>query len=398
MKKFLLLLTLLILTNSSNLLARDINLDSIYIKNSNNYQQLISLKYDLYATAKSKKLLKNVIFAHWLNGKTITTIQEFNSLNILATYNLETNKIKIIKTFIGTISSALFSKNGKSVIIRNILTKEDGYPLIKTTLIKINFKKSYRINSSYPFTDISFSPDGNFIYYHKKLKGIYKLNPITKKEFQIISIDRYKEIIKKGDLTIVHPSPNEKKFLILSGSGGNYRSKLLSNSINKKITHISSSNEVIWLNNFNFLFQHGNPMNYRISKYSLKDNLVSNISKKSLNTNLTSSLKKGNYTFLENQIVILKQSKSKQFITYLEGEDASFSPDKTKFISLFMGNLFLTDLSKISNNNFKMHKILKKILDKYKLLYKRNELWLNIFTKHYLKLKISTYKSLLKLK
>ncbi len=397
--KFKLITTLFLLfIVSIQILGRDIDLDAIYVKKEFHYKKLISLKKEIYIVTKAKNLLNHTIFAHWNNNNSMVVIQEYNSTNILYLYNTITRSRKEIRRFKGTIAATLFSKDGNSILLKNIIIKEDGFPETKTIVVKIKENKNFYLDSNFPFIDAVFSQNGKFIYYHKPNTGIIKHNTIYGQTQTVIDIKKYADIIKNGDVICAFPSPNKKKYILISGSGGNYRSLLINNNKNTSLPNISSSSEIIWLNNNEFLFQKGGPINYKIFKYNLEKKKNINIAKKSLNTNLTESKKYGNYAILENQIITLFRYKKKQFKTYLEGEDVYISPDRTKFLSLYMGNLYLANIDSISKNNIKMQRILKKILALYITIYKNKSIWQSEYSKEYLQNKIATYKSLLIIK
>ena len=382
------------LSGTSIVIARDINLDNIYIKkNSPNYKRLLNKKMDAYQAVNSRFIDRNVIFAHWLNGFEITYVKELHNTNIIYLYNKKTRKKNEIARLKGAISTVKTSSNEKYIIIKRIILNKRSIPVGETLLLNIISKKFRKIGTVYPFLDFTISPGGNSILYETR-KGIAELFPESGIRTILIKKTSYMDIASANAPTIALISPNRKKFVLLNGSGGRYKSKILTEKKSWKLSGVTSAAEIFWISNSRIIYRKGTTGNFSVNIYNLDTRRSKNISGNSLNTNIQYSKYPKIVSFLKDQLInIYDLRKKKKINTGLEGEDIHFSPDGNRFVSILFKKLFLTRTNTISRKTIELKKISAHLARLYKKILKSRKYWANQYSKHYIQRKISAYKS-----
>ncbi|MCP4137712.1 MAG: hypothetical protein GY754_42505 [bacterium] len=399
MKKYKLRLSCFLLTvlfcglSAAN--ARDIDLDKMYIKtDSSLYKQLLRKKTGLYYAINSQYIDKNVIFAGWVQRNTVVYIQEFSGTNVVYTYNLSRKRRSEVTRLGGTITTVRVSPNGKYVFIKRLVIKSDGYPVGETILLNIRSRTFKLSTTPYPFLDFSVTPGGNSILFENG-KGIVELFPESGIKRLVKDRSFYADIYGSGSPAIAWLSPNKTKLLIVHGSGGSYRAKVIVGDSGSLVSGITSVEEVDWINNNEFVFRKGYPGNFSVHLFNTKTGSDKKLLSHSLNTNIRLSRYPQLISFLNNQVIQVYDIRNESlFNTGLEGEDILFSPGGSKFTSLLFKRLFITDIDSIKKNRLTIKRSSKKILNLYEILLSNKSYWDNEYSAEYIRKKIRVYKKL----
>lgn len=372
--------------------SRDINLDGIYVKESSPYyDKLLEKKLTAYQIVNSQFIGRNVIFASWNDGFNIIYIKEFPDLNILYSYNRITQSHTELCRIKGTIAAAINSINGRFIYLKRLRETEDHSVKGETIAVNLNSKKLQVLEPAYPFIDFSLSPDGRGILYETG-RGIVEYIPETNTRSLIIERSEYADIVQSGSPAIAYLSPNRKKIVLVNGSGGSYRAKVFGHGASLKLDGITSASEVFWINNDRLVYRKGYAGSYSIHVYDAAARASKVLSGSSLNTNIRFSNLAKMISFLQDQIIQIYDVRRNQVVnTGLEGEDVLFSPDGSRFISLYLKKLFISNIHTVKKKNLEMVGISRQIKELYKnLLDSRND-WSNDYSPEYLRRKISAY-------
>jgi hypothetical protein len=97
-------------------------------------------------------------------------------------------------------------------------------------------------------------------------------------------------------------------------------------------------------------------------------------------------------SFLQDQIILIYDVRRNTIVNIgLEGEDVFFSPDGSRFISLYLKKLFINNVNMIKRKNMELVKITKQINILYKNLLELKNDWMNEYSPEYIRKKISVY-------
>jgi 5'(3')-deoxyribonucleotidase len=387
-----LLLCVSILVSTEGL-ARDINLDSIYINDKSFLlRKLLEKKLDLYQSVRARFVDRNVIFAYWINGFEVAYIKEFPKMNVVYIYHRNKKKRREIARLPGAITAVKVSPNGKYCVIKRIIMKSNSIPAGDTTQLNLVSKKMKKLEPAFPFIDFSLSPGGNSILYGTR-KGIVEHFPESGIKNIILKRTEYVGIVKAGSPTIAYLSPNRKKILVINGSGGLYRSKLLLKNKSRTISGISSGSEIFWIDNRYLVYRGGQIGSFSAILYDTKKGRSRKILSGSLNTNIYFSRYPKIISMLKDQLIqVYSFREQKMIYTGMEGEDIHFSPDGNRFISLFLNKLFITNLTTMTRSSIEKRKVQSQILNIYQDLLTENKDWANRYSKQYIRRKIAVYR------
>jgi len=377
------------------LYARDISLDSIYLKKSPLFFQLQNLKFKFYKIAGSSLVDKNVIFAKWINGNQIVFLKEFSSFTELYIFNRKSLRKQRIAFVKGFVSGLWVSASGRYFILKSVfwesLEKLSGLIYIYDSMNKRFF--SIKNSSIYNNFFVSLTEDSIYLY---KKHSIFLYNLNLKKERIIFSREFLEKVFKRKLKNVVYkPSPNGKYFLLLNGEAGYYQT-YISTNYSLFLKGSTSLSEIFWLNNKQIVYRVGGPGFYSVRLKNIKTGKIRVLSSNSFNTNISFSTRSSILSFLNNGLISVYRITSGKISNLLiEGEDCFFSADGSRFITLFNSNLFLSNYYEtkkcvvdLTNNIKKLSIVYKKI--KSKKLYK------NRFSKKYILQKIEFYKSIVK--
>ena len=375
--------------------SRDINLDAIYINtNSSAYTRLIEKKLDAYRAAQSQFIARDVIFAVWKDGITILYIREVPELNVVFAFNRNTRSNSEVCRLEGMIVAVKSSASGKFLFIKRLRQGRDMVPFGEMVVLNTATGKFSTMGPSYPFIDFSVAAGGNAVLMETR-DGIEEFSPDAGSKTLLLKKSTYSDIVISGAPSLAYYSPNGTKALILCGSGGSYRSKLINSGSSLTITGMTSASEICWISNNQLIYRTGGPGNYSLRLYDSKNRRSNRLADDSLNTNLQFSSIPKMVTFLKDQVIQVYDVRQKIITnTCLEGEDVLFSPDGNRFISLYLKKLFIANFYAVKKNNFELIKNSREILELYRKLQALRTEWANEFTGDYLRKKVAVYRKI----
>ncbi len=390
-----LLVTVIVSLMAGTLIARDINLDAIYINpGSPVYGRLLEKKLEAYQLAGSEFIDRDVIFAGWGDGNTVLYVKELPQLNVAYAYNRVLRKSREIGRIVGTITALKQSAGGSYLFIKRLVEVPGAVPRGETLILNVATKQITVLNSAYPFIDFSVAPGGNSILYESG-GNIVELIPETESRSVTVRRPDYADITRSGEPVIAHLSPNGKKAVLVSGSGGSYRSKLTAAGASWELPGVTSATELYWLDNNQLVYRKGASGNYSVCLYDAVTRRSTILLDNSLNTNIHYSSYPKIITFLKNQIIRVYDVRKREMInTCIEGEDASFSPDGNRFISLYLKKLFVTGITSVKKKNTELTKKAKEIVALYHSLLENGKELSNDYSGEYVQKKISAYGSI----
>lgn len=372
--------------------GRDIDLDKVYISDSSSfYSKLINLKLEAYQKAGSAVLAENVVFANWINGNDIIYIREFGSINLLYLYNKNTSTSREILRIPGAVVAMLPDSTGAYAHIKYLSLRKDS-PVPDNHLLTVNlrnYKTKDRLTNNIS-VDFALSPEGSSIIFESP-KGISEEFTETGLVRLLIPSSEYFTKIGggKGNPTIALFSPDRRSCLLMNGSGGIYRSLLPRTK--RSVSGLTSPAETFWINNDTLMFRTGHTGSYSVTVESLSDGKRNTLIRDSLNTNICMSPKAGMASFLNSQLIVLYNiNTAAKNDTGLEGEDVFFSPDGSSFVSLFVGNLFLSRYNTVLEKKPSLAKHGRTVLETYRQVIADGE-FINEYSQAYCTQKIKAY-------
>jgi hypothetical protein len=399
-KKAILSAGITLLFLSAPLTARDLDLDGIYIsKNSGLYQKLIIQKLEGYGLAGSRVVERDIIFARWISGDDIIYVREFQSVNVIYRYNRKTSRHVELARIPGTISGIHLSRDGRFLYAKTLTVEGNPIPVNRLLIIDAEKGRTVSRNAVFPFMDITLSPQGQSFLYESR-KGIMEEFPDSGSSRLLITPEKYASLRKnKGNPTLALLSPNRQYALLINGSGGFYNSVILGPNREFSFQGISSTQETYWLNNNILIYRSGSTGNYGVTVESVSDGTKKQLFSGSLNTNLCLSPVPGRAAFLMNQLIMLYDFNTGLIQkTGLEGEDVYFSPDGSRFISLFHKTLFITHERQMLGAQTAISKNSETLLSIYNETMKDGKCLMNEYSPDYCRQKISAYEQFVRLK
>ncbi len=374
------------------LFARDINLDSLYINaGSSYYSRLLEKKIEAYQAAGSQFIERDVVFACWGDGNTILYVKELPRLNVIYAYSRSARRSQELFRITGTITAVRVSASGKYLFIKRLIEGEKSIPRGETQVLNISKKTVALLESSYPFIDFSVAPGGNSLLVESK-DGIMEYFPETGRMTGVLRRKEYADILQPGAPAIAVMSPNRKKLVVVSGSGGSYLGKLMFSGKSWRIPGITSASELHWVDNNLLVYRKGYAGCFSVNLYDAAAQKSSELMGNSLNTNIQFSVYPKIISFLQDQVINAYDIRRGEKITIgLEGEDVSYSPDGNRFISLYLKRLFLTSVATVKKKNIELAKTAKEIRALYQHLLDSRGDMANEYSPEYIRKKISVY-------
>ncbi|HRS63742.1 MAG TPA: hypothetical protein P5554_11190, partial [Spirochaetota bacterium] len=194
MKKRFTIIAFLITAINIPLLARDIDLDGIYLKkDSLLYNQISTIKEKNYSDLSSILIDNNVIYGCWISGEEILYIKEIVNQNSIYIFNKNSGKRKVIYKFNGTTTFCDFKINTGLLAIKYIFINDEGASVSKDIFID---SKTLEVKESMSFSlfqDYNLSTDSRTILIAKK-DGIYKYDPLTETNTKILDKKSYEDL------------------------------------------------------------------------------------------------------------------------------------------------------------------------------------------------------------
>lgn len=378
------------------LLARDIDLDGIYLKPSSRiYTDIITAKEKIYTDISSLFIDSNVIFSAWSGGEEILYIKEFRGINIIYLYSRGTLEKREMGRFPGTVTAAVNNSRGNLVTFKSIFYNDNAEAESLNIHIDLVTGKILEEKSGSLFLDFSAHPSTREIVKQGR-DGIFRRDPFTGSSSKLVSSDEYSDMQCQGQPVIAHISPDTRSRLLVCGTGGSYSARLLSTGNRSEITGIVSAGDIRWVSNSKFVYRSGGAGDYSVRIYDVNRGGSSLLISGTMNPDINFSERAGLITCLENQIINIFSADLKNRIeTGIEGEETSFSPDGRKLISIYRGKLYVTSLTMLEKYQIEIRRNAANLLDLYRKAAKSKSDWENAFTPEYLEKKISQYDKLI---
>jgi len=287
------------------------------------------------------------------------------------------------------------SSGRRYIFLKQITIGPSGMPRSSRLMISFETGTVSSTASDYPFADYSMVPGEDSILYHSA-RGICEYGPDSGTEKRIIPLSEYHAIIVKDGITVPFYSPNRKKVLVVSGTGGEYSAMVISGTKKSMLRGVSSAGEIFWIDNDRVLFRKGSMGDFSACIHDLRSGKSLALVTGSLNTNISYSPVAKVVTVLANQLLHLYDIRANSLLNCgIEGEDASFSPDGARFVTLISKKLMLTNIHSVKKNGYLQKKYAETLIRIYDNALKDPDSWNNTYTPEYIKKKIMVYRKLL---
>lgn len=388
MKKICLLI--IILLSNVPLYPRDIDLDRIYIKPENTiYSQLTQAKEKIYTEISSLPVDTRVIYAEWADGEKIIYIREYNSVNIVHSYNRNSGRKDELARFNGTVTSSSLNFSRDTLVVKTLEYGESGTAAV-IRFISLRGSSVAQYSSPYFFLDYTIIPGSDSILIHGR-NGLVRMNPSGETREVMVPASRF-SAIDSGEPVLSFISPDSRRSLLITGKGGSYRARLLSGSSSSDIAGIVSPADLCWISNSKFAYCGGGAGEYSVNVYDSSSSKKTVIVSGSLNTDINFSREAGMLTCLDNQMIIFfSGTELRRRDTGIEGEEVCFSPDGRKFTSIYRGRLYVTSLNMLQKNRLAVRRNAETIRSIYKSALGERTSWQNDYSKTYIEKKIRLY-------
>lgn len=379
-------------------LARDINLDEIYIKRTSPLlKKLIFEKLDTYEKVNAVFVDRNVIFSGWISGDRIIYIREApGNINIIYRYHTRKQKHEILYRLKGLITYAHIGWNGRYVFLKRLIQGEGSIPYGERVIINLDSNEAITSQTVSPFLDFSIPANGNSILYEAK-RGFVEFYPDSGTRRLILERRRYHDIVTSQNPSIAFLSPGRRAILVINGGGGSYRGKIIQGGRSFRIAGISSATELCWIDNHNILFRRGSAGSFSAILYNIKRKRSRVLIRNSLNTNISFSHHSSIVSLIKNQVIVLYFTRGRRLMnTGLEGEDISFEPNGRCFTSLIFKKLFIVNLNTLIRKRIELRRSWRSLLRLYRDAGIDRGHFENEYSADYITRKVFMYKSLLR--
>jgi hypothetical protein len=396
MKNRFTIIAFLITAINIPLQARDIDLDGIYLKkDSTLYSQVSSVKEKNYKDISSILIDSSVIYGCWISGEEILYIKELANQNSIYIFNKNSGKKKLLYRFNGTVTFSDFKINTGLLAIKYIFISDEGSSVSKDIFIDSKTSEVKEAVSFSLFQNYNLSGDSRSIVIAKK-DGIYKYDPFAETNIKILDKKSYEDLSCSDNPVLLNLSPDKSKKIISCGSGGDYNAKLLSSSRVQPLKGLTSNKDIFWIGNDSFIYRSGAPGDYSIKLYDINKNSTISLITDTMNPDIKFFEQRGLLAGLDNQMIVIMDLQSKQVLyTGIEGEEINFSPDGRKFLSIYRGNSYVTNISLIEKYNISLRRNAQSLLSLYNKALSEKAIWENDFSREYLSKKILLYKKYL---
>jgi len=393
MKKKIIFLISLLMINVP-LFSRDIDLDRIYINPSSQiYKEITETKERLYSQIFSLQIDTGVIFSAWAGSGKVIYIKEIDTLNIVYEYSRGTNRIRELYRFRGNVTTAMLNPAGTLLAVKNLFYSS-GRPVSQNIYINTASGAVKTEDSKAMFKDMTFYPSGDTLLVHER-RGIVKYAPFTGTRELILPGSGYNDIIEAGSTVTAHLSPDRRKKAVISGGGGQYRGRLFTESGTRNITGVSSNLDLQWIDNNSFVFRSGYAGGYSVKIFDTAADRERTLISSTLNPDIHYSRDAGIITFLNNQVINVYYTKTGRTVqTGIEGEVVYFSPDSSRFTSIYLGKLWLTNINMLLRRNIEIRRHAQAMVNLYTRAMQNKSVHENDYTLNYIKLKINLYKNI----
>jgi len=373
--------------------ARDINLDAIYINNSQGLlSRLMSLKHNAYQILRSTPVDDNVIFSGWVSGNRLVYVKEYRASgnNEVFEYYPASRKRNKIASVKGAIIFAKSSLNGHYLYLKLIHENKSS---LSGEIVIVNLRdiKIVRKTSNSALLDFTVAYYGDSIFYESSL-GIMEFYPDDSSERLVVPLERYRQLMSRNNITLAYVSPLRNRILLVNGGGGSYTGLLLDGLSQKIVEGVSSASEISWLDNKRIVFRSGTLARYTVVEYDSDLQKPSQKSAPSLNTNIAFSPFDCYVAYNLDGIISFYFSRYDDTKSFsIEGEDVFFSPDGHQFLSLFQKRLYLSRYSALQESQIELKRNSAEILSLYRRIGNSEGNLLNDYSDEYIKRKILIY-------
>ena len=282
---------------------------------------------------------------------------------------------------------------GTLLVVKNLFYSS-GRPVSQNIYLNIPSGTVKTENSRAMFRDMTFHPTDDALLLNEG-RGIVKYSPFTGVRELILPSSRYNDIIEAVTTVTAHLSPDRRKKAVIAGGGGEYKGKLFTESGTRNLSGVSSNLDLQWLDNNRFVFRSGYAGNYSVKIYETEENRQITLISGTLNPDIHYSHESGIITFLSNQVINVYNTKTGQRVhTGLEGEVVYFSPDSSRFTSIYLGKLWLTNMNMLLRRSIEIRRHARSMADLYTRAMQDKSVHENDYTLNYIKLKINLYKNI----
>jgi len=391
-------LILLLFVVNVPLFSRDIDLDAVYLeKNSSLYREITSVKEKLYSRISSLYIDSNVIFAQWYNGDEIVYIKEFSQLNIVYKYSRKSRAKEEIIRFSGNVTYADLNRSGNFIYAKVLHLDDNGAARSESVVINIKSREITKKNSKFLFIDYTMHPSEDSVISESK-DGIIKTSLRSFESKLIIPRNKYDDIATGNDPVLAYISHDEKKTAILTGSGGSYKTRIITDQGTQVLNGVSSGSDFRWIDNNRFVYMSGGGGNYSVKVYDVTAKKSKELISATLNPDINYSDKPGIITALENQIIIvIPRDLNSRVETGIEGEESYFSPDGRRFTSIYLGKLYASSLNMIEKYRLDIRRSAEELIRLYRKAAGMQSVWNSDYSREYINKKIKQYDKFLKM-
>ena len=379
--------------------ARDINLDEIYIRASSRLLHvLVNAKLDAYQEAEGRFVDSGVAFTGWFSGKDVVYVKEFpgTEVNAVCTYDLRTGRQRELFRITGTVMALEVSADGRHIIIKRMVRRNSVVPDNELFVYYIPAGRSYRLASNTLFMDFSLAPEGNSMF-RETGKGIEELALFSKVRRIAVPKIQYSLIVSTDNPSVAYFSPGRNRYIVMNGGGGRYRGILFGAGRASIIKGITSPKEFFFVDNNTIACRKGYTGHFFVALKNLLTGREERFAYPSLNTSLYYSRVPGILSFTKDQMIQLYMPNEKRLLnTGIEGEDVSFSTDGVHFTALICSRLFIVNRHNLIRKRIGLRRSWRNIMRMYRELESRPGDMDNEFSAQYIGRKISIYSELLR--
>ena len=377
-------------------LARDVDLDGIYVKKSSKFlSRLVGAKLDLYAAVGAVPVADGVAFAGWSSGARLVYVREQSDRISLMEYYTSSRRFGQVASLSGGVTYARMPVNGRYAYMTLLDQGKGIVPESFFVTVDLRSGNVKKYPSRSVFVDYGVTRYGES-FIREEGDGLVETFPDMMKKRTVLSRSQYAAYVKKNRAVIAVPSTDFRRVLVLSGEGGSYDAAVFEDGrMTGRIDGVGSCVDLCWIDNKSIAFRHGAPGLYGVRLYSCVDGTTSRIGAPTMNTNLSYSEYNGLLSYLtDGALTFCRVSGGEPEIWPLEGEDVSFAPGGNSFCILYGGRLFIVQRETMKSRAVELRRCAVKVLSVYRDLAGSPQDWENSFSRDYIARKIALYERL----
>lgn len=380
------------------LLSRDIDLDGIYINSESSlYRDITAAKERLYSSISSLYIDSNVIHAGWCGGDDVVYIREFSGVNIVYRYRKSTREKSEVARFDGSVIYAYFSRNGDKLYAKTLYYNDEAEAESEIVTVNLSSSDVTRKRSGFIFLDFTVHPSGSGLLRESADGSI--TGGVNGSERVYFGRETAGKVKSNGEPVLAYVSPDEKKSVLISGSGGSYRVRVITTSSVKELNGVTSNSDIKWIDNSRFIYRSGGGGDYSVRVYDTVSGRSMELMSGTMNPDINFSETAGIITCLDNQtITVITRDLKKRIDTGIEGEESFFSPDGRRFTSIYLGKLYVNSLNMVEKYRIEIRRNAGELLSLYRKAQETKSVWENDFSGEYIAKKIARYNRFLRMK